>query len=134
MVCIYCQHDTNVVNSRLQKKLNQVWRRRGCNNCGSVFTTHETANLLTALAVTYKNTYQPFSRDKLFLSINDSLKHRKTALRDATALTDTIISKLYACTASGSLDKSQIVSTVHSVLNRFDKTAATFYEAYHPVK
>ena len=132
MVCIYCQHDTNVINSRLQKKLNQVWRRRRCQNCNSVFTTLETINFQTVLAVAHKNAYKPFLRDKLLLSIHESLKHRKSALSDATAVTDTIISKLYANVIDGHIDRQQIIQTTGVVLKRFDKAAATHYQAYHP--
>ena len=132
MVCIYCQHETGVINSRHQKKLNQVWRRRQCQSCKSVFTTLEAASLLTSLSVEYKNSYKPFLRDKLFMSVYDSLKHRKTALNDATALTDTIISKLYAHVDTGRLQSRQIINVAHNVLKRFDKAAAIYYEAYHP--
>ena len=132
MVCIYCQHDTNVINSRLQKKLNQVWRRRRCQNCNSVFTTLETINFQTVLAVAHKNAYKPFLRDKLLLSVYESLKHRKSALSDATAVTDTIISKLYANVIDGHIDRQQIIQTTGVVLKRFDKAAATHYQAYHP--
>lgn len=66
------------------------------------------------------------------MSVYDSLKHRKTALNDATALTDTIISKLYAHVDTGRLQSRQIINVAHNVLKRFNKAAAIYYEAYHP--
>ncbi|HUP26343.1 MAG TPA: hypothetical protein VM124_01695 [Candidatus Limnocylindrales bacterium] len=132
MVCIYCGHDTQVTNSRLQKTRNQVWRRRHCQQCASDFTTLEKPDLPTALAVIHSNDYRPFLRDKLFLSVYESLKHRKTALSDATALTDTIVGQLYPCIKNGGIKRGQIIATASEVLHRYDKAAASHYNAYHP--
>lgn len=132
MVCIYCSQETRVSNSRLQKKNNQVWRRRHCLMCASNFTTLEKPDLLTALSVHSSNAYKAFSRDKLFLSIHDSLKHRKTALADATALADTIIGILYPQIKDGSIAVAQVTIATSQTLNRFDKAAASHYNAYHP--
>jgi len=133
MVCIYCGQGTSVSNSRLQKKRNQVWRRRHCKTCASDFTTLEKPDFLTALSVHHNNAYKAFSRDKLFLGIHDSLKHRKTALSDATALTDTIIGLLYPKIKDSSIDVAQVVMATSQTLHRFDKSAASHYDAYHPV-
>lgn len=76
--------------------------------------------------------FQPFSRDNLFLSIYDSLKHRKTALGDATALTDTTWTKLVPVFVEGSIERQDIVDIVSSTLERFDHAAATHYQAFHP--
>lgn len=134
MVCIYCASSTNVVNSRLQKKTNQVWRRRQCTTCSSIFTTHENVDLSTAIMVgDTEKSLKPFSRDKLFISIYDSLRHRKSALSDAEALTATIIAKLRSVLQDGTLTNDQLVAISKETLERFDKTAATVYGAYHPV-
>ncbi|HSX23639.1 MAG TPA: hypothetical protein VLE74_00900 [Candidatus Saccharimonadales bacterium] len=74
---------------------------------------------------------EPFSRDKLFLSIHDSLKHRKTAQSDATGLTDTIISRLYPHITDGSVDAQGITAKAANVLKRFDKAASVHYLAFH---
>ena len=133
MVCIYCSSSTGVVNSRLQKKTNQVWRRRECAACGSIFTTHEKVDLGTAIMVSGHDRFlDHFSRDKLFISVYDSLRHRKSALSDAEALTVTIITKLRDILQDGILTKAQLVAISHETLERFDKTAATVYRAYHP--
>lgn len=135
MVCIYCSSSTGVTNSRLQKKTNQVWRRRQCTSCGSIFTTHENVDLYTAIMVSGADkSLDHFSRDKLFISIYDSLRHRKSALSDAEALTVTIITKLRGILQDGVLTKAQLVATSRETLERFDKTAATVYGAYHPAQ
>lgn len=133
MVCIYCGSETSVINSRPQKRQNHIWRRRQCASCAAVFTTSEAPDFLKSLSVVRGNNLQPFSRDKLFLSVNDSLRHRKSATSDASALTDTVISRLYPVIASGSVDSAEITKFAHAVLRNFDSAAATYYAAYHPV-
>lgn len=134
MVCPYCGHKTHVVNSRPQKRQRATWRRRACINCGSIFTTIEQVQTDTVLVVSKKNSLEPFSRDKLFLSVYDSLKHRKTALSDATNLTATIWSKLSPHIDSASIDSLVIVEVAAAVLERFDRSAATHYRAFHPLQ
>jgi transcriptional repressor NrdR len=133
MVCIYCYSGTQVINSRLQKRTNSIWRRRQCKVCKAVFTTGEAVSFDKQLTVSYSSGHvEPFSRDKLLLSVYDSLKHRKTALNDATALTDTIVSHLLRHTQNAALKRDVIVSEVNKILKRFDKVAATHYQAFHP--
>ena len=132
MVCIYCGAPTQVVNSRLQKRANHIWRRRKCIACGAVFTSEEHAALHSSLMVeTSTKKLVPFSRDHLFASIHDSCRHRPTAISDATALTQTIIAELTRAQAGGIVNIRDISGTAHTVLQRFDAAAATMYAAYH---
>jgi transcriptional repressor NrdR len=132
MVCIHCHSETQVINSRLQKKLNQVWRRRRCQHCAAIFTTLEIADFGAVWRVTDVNgSLAPFSRDKLFLSLLKSLEHRPKALTDASALADTITSKLQAPNNDGVIPVSQIIALAQVVLNRFDKLASGHYQAMH---
>lgn len=134
MVCIYCASPTHVTNSRLQKRPNQVWRRRQCTQCGSNFTTHEVVEYGSSIAVQYSpRQLMPFSRDLLFVSVFESCKHRSDALGDASALTLTIIGQLLPHVQDGVLERDTVVAVASAVLERFDKAAATMYGAYHPV-
>ncbi len=134
MVCVYCGNKTQVSNSRLQKRGNNVWRRRTCTDCQATFTTLEKIDLDSAIVIVDKTVHTPFSRDKLFVSIMNSCKHRKTAIGDASGLTDTIISLLYPLITNASLDLAEVRTVTLQVLSRFDKAAAVQYEAFHPVK
>ncbi len=131
MVCVYCSHPTKVINSRLQKKANQVWRRRQCVLCKAVFTTLEGVDVAQALRVRKGKRSEPFSRDALLLSVYDSLRHRKTATADATALTGTILGHLYPFIKNASLERYEIVKTTIETLRHFDAAAATHYAAFH---
>jgi transcriptional regulator NrdR family protein len=75
----------------------------------------------------------PFSRDYLFASVHDSCRHRRSAVDDATYLTQTIISELVRAQHSGVISLADIARAAHTVLHRFDPTAATVYAAYHPL-
>jgi transcriptional regulator NrdR family protein len=101
-------------------------------NCGTTFTSIEAVDLGGSVTVKNNKALEPFQRDKLLLSIYDSLKHRKSALSDATGLTDTIIYKLYPHMQDAVIDRGNIIETVTEVLRRFDKAAATYYRSFHP--
>lgn len=134
MVCIYCANETRVINSRPQKRLNRVWRRRTCIACDTTFTSSEAVDLGGSISVRDHKHLEPFQRDKLFLSVFDSLKHRKTALSDATGLTDTVISTLYPLMHNAVVERDQIAGAAKEILQRFDKPAAVHYQAFHTFK
>jgi len=133
MVCIYCGSETRVTNSRQQKRSNNIWRRRVCNDCTATVTTIESVDLSTALSVLNGKTPQPFSRDTLFISIYESVKHRKDALTIAGQLTDTVIKQLLPQAQAASLTREQIARTTAEVLKRFDSLSGTHYQAFHAV-
>jgi len=133
MVCIYCNSQTQVVNTRHQRKTNQIWRRRKCTQCHALFTTQESYNASQAILVITKSREEPFSKDKLLLSVYDSLKHRKTAVSDATALTNTIVGQLYTRVNNATILNQTINNVCSTVLDRFDSIAATHYKAFHPI-
>jgi transcriptional repressor NrdR len=131
MVCVYCDGETEVVNSRLKRKNNQVWRRRHCTACGATFSTEETVQYELAWLVSDGKHSQPFLRDKLFLSLYKSCEHRKTALSDAKGLTETIIRKLSTHLVDGTVSKRDIAQVAQVALNRFDKAASVHYQSFH---
>ena len=132
MVCIYCSGETRVINSRPKKRTRQTWRRRECKDCGSIFTTVESIELSGSVLVKYKNNdTEPFVREILYISVYNSLKHRKDAEKSAVALTDTIISRILPLITSAQLSSSEIVATTYKVLSNFDKPASVYYNSYH---
>lgn len=133
MNCLYCGHKTGVGNSRMQRRKNMVWRRRQCPNCQATFTTIESPDLSSSLVIARRGHMQPFLRDELFTSLFLACGHRKRAIEDAAALTDTITSQLLKQQESGQVSREQLVMTAIRVLKAFDKAAATQYAAYHPV-
>jgi transcriptional regulator NrdR family protein len=92
----------------------------------------EAADTSQALRIRTVSGLQPFSRDTLLLSVYDSLRHRKTAVTDATALTTTIIGNLYGLVEDATVPRDAITEVTTAVLERFDPVAATHYRAFHP--
>jgi transcriptional regulator NrdR family protein len=135
MICIHCGNPTQVVNSRLLKRQNQVWRRRKCTVCEAIFTTHEVAQYSAAwLVQSTGDALAPFSRDKLLISIHRSCQHRPDALSDAANLADTVISKLLPLASTGPLETKTIAHITQVALNRFDIAASVHYAAFHTSK
>lgn len=133
MVCIYCGEDTQVINSRPQKNQNQIWRRRRCTECRALLTTEEAIVYRQAVLIKQKDgNLEPYSRDRLFISILNSCRHRSTAVADAAGLTATVQAKLIpAQLTAGALDRGNVIETVKAVLENFDNAAAVHYAAFH---
>lgn len=132
MVCTYCSANTQVTNSRLQKRTNSVWRRRKCTGCGAIFSTTEYVDHEKSWVVQYTDKQlSPFLRDKLFVSIFQSCQHRPTALPDAIGLADTVIAAANKQVNQGTLPAKAIAIAAHETLKRFDQAAATHYQAFH---
>lgn len=138
MVCLYCSQDLAVSNSRPQVSSNQTWRRRLCKACGAVFTSIESIDLSKALIVAKqdkkgsKAELQPFERDRLFISIYESLRHRPGAAQDARGLCDTVVAHIIKKAGHGKIEARTIAEIALNTLRRFDQAAATHYAAFHP--
>lgn len=133
MTCLYCNGQTRVVNSRLQRRTNSVWRRRQCQECQATVTTIEQVDTRTSLLIDKETGPEAFLRDKLLISVYESLRHRKTAYNDAQGLYNTIWSKVIAGASDGVIKRDQLIKVVILVLRRFDGASAVYYEAYHPL-
>lgn len=73
-----------------------------------------------------------FSRDKLFISIYASMKHRSSAIKDAEQIASTVIAQLRPSFSAGQVTTAKIAQTAYKVLKRFDTPASTQYKAFHP--
>jgi len=132
MVCVHCAGSTHVINSRTQKRNNRIWRRRQCLTCGSVFSTEEIVQYENVWLVMDKSGgHRPFSSNKLMVSLYRSCQHRQTALKDAKALSETIIQKLQPKFRDGLISSKTITQVAQVALNRFDRAASVSYGAYH---
>lgn len=133
MICLYCGSDTQVTNSRHQKRNNQIWRRRQCLKCEAIFTTHEAADLSGLLMVTAMGAPKPFSEDILYTELLFALSDRKDSYSAAREVTATVVQKLLALPESPVVFKpAQISSAAAAVLSRLDRRAWLRYVAEHP--
>jgi transcriptional repressor NrdR len=132
MVCIYCGGQTKVTNSRLQKRNNQVWRRRECLSCQAVFTTHETVELESALSVNVNGRLEPFLTDRLLKELMLALRERKDVYTASREVLGTLVRQLLALPQKPVFAPRDISETAAEVLKRFDKRAYLRYVADHP--
>ena len=131
MVCLYCHSKTRVTNSRHQKRSNQVWRRRQCQTCGAVFTSHEAIDLSSALLVGSGRS-TPFISDMLFTEVLLALQDRKDCYLAAREVTSTVIRELLKLPDKPRIEPKQISQAAAKVLKRLDKRAYLRYMAEHP--
>lgn len=131
MVCILCDSKTKTTNSRYRSSLRQTWRRHTCNRCQAVYTTREIVDLEQSYRVIDQDgQMQPLSRDELFLSIYDCMRHRSNAITESAALTTTVIAKLI----NQHMLRIPVVSIIdetHQTLRRFNRGVATIYATKH---
>ena len=131
MVCLYCHSKTRVTNSRHQKRSNQVWRRRQCQACRAVFTSHEAIDLSSALLVGSGRS-TPFISDMLFAEVLLALQDRKDCYLAAREVTSTVIRELLKLPDKPRIEPKQISQAAAKVLKRLDKRAYLRYMAEHP--
>lgn len=130
MVCLYCHHKLTVSNSRPQTATNSVWRRRSCPECGAIFTSIETLSLANSVRVQHSHGLEPFMKEKLLMSVYESLQHRNEALSEAHDLTETICAQLMQHHIhSAVIQRDQLVAATITILERFDDLAGRHYQA-----
>jgi transcriptional regulator NrdR family protein len=131
MRCPFCESDTSVEISRPSLKIPSVWRRRQCKNCHKVLSTREKPDLALSFLVKKEAGHEePFSEDKLLMSVYECLTHRKDALEASKALSDTV-TRMLLPRKSGIIVETEIKTTILKVLKRFDGAAFTYYKAHH---
>ena len=107
MRCPFCGHiDSQVKDSRPTEDGAAIRRRRFCPSCGGRFTTFERVQLreLTVLKKNGKRT--PFERDKLYRSIQISLRKRPVDQERVDRMITGIVRRLE------SMGESEVPSTV----------------------
>lgn len=132
MVCLYCNGKTEVINSRAQKRNNQVWRRRKCLKCKAVFTSHEVVELESALYVDKAGTPTPFLPDLLFTEMLLALGDHKKPYLAAREATKTVIQRLLKLPNKPFFTPQQISLAGGEVLSKLDRRAHLRFVSEHP--
>ena len=132
MFCVNCFHPTtSVTNSRPNKKQPLIWRRRRCQKCGTIFTTHERPSLADNKAVQLPDGKEEiFNLGKLIISISKAFAHLpKEASYNSLWLAQTVEDTLSS--QSQVIPPGDIEAATQDVLRRFDELAAVQYAARH---
>lgn len=131
MFCIYCGNNTEVTNSRPSKKSPSIWRRRSCLACKAIFSSREKPDLSLSIKVSDSSgRLEPFSEEKLLISVYECFSHRNDAYTASKQLMDTLLNK-FLPVKDKYLAKALVAKDVYTVLTRFDKAAAVYYKAHH---
>ena len=131
MTCPFCNKDTEVINSRPQKRTNGVWRRRHCFGCESIFTTVEKTDLEASVRVQKRSGgLEPLSEAKLMISLYRALEHHESAPEMALELSQTVIKSVLRFASEPIVPSSAIAHQVIIVLKRFDAAAAIRYKSF----
>ena len=132
MKCIYCSHETKVVNSRPKKLDHQTWRRLNCTSCGSTVTSIESVSLDEALRVEKRNSgIEPFYRDKLYISIYKSIDHMPDPAVNASYLTNNVLRHMYKTKPFGPVVPSSTISKhAATTLKNFNAAASVRYLSF----
>ena len=131
MLCPYCTSESQVVNSRHQKRLNSVWRRRQCVNCRAIWTTSEQIKGSSTFKVQQDGKLVDFAPEMLLISLYGVLKHRKNAEIDAQYIQSTVIRNIQLH-GEAIIPVEQIANESIAVLQNFDKLARDLYKTLHP--
>lgn len=133
MKCPYCNSDSNVTNSRLQKRSNSVWRRRKCSECSAIWSTSERLQASGTYKVQSNEHLVDFRPEILLISLYESLKHRKTPELDASYVSETVIENLQNL-KQATIPKSEIANQSYIVLKNYDKLASDIYKTVHNIQ
>ncbi len=134
MVCPYCHSpNTRVVNSRSHSTTPEVWRRRTCARCKTVFTSYETPSPKELPLVTdSRHPPRPFSKPTLMISIHSCLDDTIDAPERASALTDTVFHQL-AALHQATLSTADIARFTYTCLSHYNKHSALRYGVEHRI-
>ena len=132
MHCPFCNFaDTKVVDSRLSGNDSQVRRRRECLNCGSRWSTIESAELNLPRVIKKDNSREDFSEKKVELGILRALNKRSVDKGSIDTAIQNIINKLKSLTDK-EIISSQIGILVMQELRELDQVAyIRFASVYH---
>ena len=107
MRCPFCGHiDSQVKDSRPTEDGSAIRRRRFCPSCGGRFTTFERVQLRELTVLKKNGKRAPFERDKLYRSIQISLRKRPVDQERVDRMITGIVRRLE------SMCESEVPSTV----------------------
>ena len=107
MKCPFCGHiDSQVKDSRPTEDGAAIRRRRFCPSCGGRFTTFERVQLRELTVLKKNGKRAPFERDKLYRSIQISLRKRPVDQERVDRMITGIVRRLE------SMGESEVPSTV----------------------
>ncbi len=126
MICVLCDSNTKITNSR-NRNDGHTWRRHTCSRCRAVFTTRETIDMSLSYRVQYDDgSMASFNDEILRSSLVDAVNHRTDALEVIGPLTETITAKLIKLKRL-LIDSETISKITAETLKNFDRQSYVRY-------
>jgi len=132
MRCPKCGgRDDKVIDSRESREGETIRRRRECLKCGHRYTTYEEIEKAAGLLVLKRDgRHEPFSREKLHMSLTKACQKRPVALESIQELGDAIYNEI-----TGTYDREvpyrDIGERVMNGLRTLDKVAYVRYASIY---
>lgn len=125
MQCPFCgSSQITVVNSRPNTAGSQIWRRRKCLKCKSIYTTYEKVNLTYLIVIKKSGKKQRYNRVKLFSAIYHSSIDKKNVDRgDESEFADEVTNRVEQEILKLKRKEIQSTEITHIVLSIFKKKA-----------
>lgn len=120
MHCPFCRHaDSRVIDSRSSEDGSSIRRRRECPECGSRFSTSETASISV---VKRGGTTEPFSRDKIVNGVRKACQGRPVTEADLAMLAQTVEETIRA-TGVAQVEAKEVGLAILEPLRKLDEVA-----------
>jgi len=120
MHCPFCRYpDSRVTDSRTTEDGSAIRRRRQCPQCGSRFSTTETASLLV---IKRNGVLEPFSRDKIVNGVRKACQGRPVTDGDLSLLAQAVEESIRA-TGVAQIEANDIGLAILEPLRKLDEVA-----------
>lgn len=120
MHCPFCRHaDSRVIDSRATEDGSSIRRRRECPECGSRFSTSETASISV---VKRGGTTEPFSREKIVNGVRKACQGRPVTESDLAMLAQTVEETIRA-TGVAQVEAKEVGLAILEPLRKLDEVA-----------
>jgi transcriptional repressor NrdR len=120
MYCPFCRHaDSRVIDSRASEDGSSIRRRRECPECGSRFSTSETASISV---VKRGGTTEPFSRDKIVNGVRKACQGRPVTESDLAMLAQSVEETIRA-TGVAQVEAKEVGLAILEPLRKLDEVA-----------
>jgi len=120
MHCPFCRHaDSRVIDSRTAEDGSSIRRRRECPECGSRFSTTETASITV---LKRGGSTEPFSREKIVSGVRKACQGRPVTDGDLAVLAQTVEETIRA-TGVAQVEAQEVGLAILEPLRKLDEVA-----------
>ncbi|NBQ92405.1 MAG: transcriptional repressor NrdR [Micrococcales bacterium] len=120
MHCPFCRHaDSRVIDSRTAEDGSSIRRRRECPECGSRFSTTETASISV---LKRGGSTEPFSREKIVNGVRKACQGRPVTDGDLAVLAQSVEETIRA-TGAAQVEAQEVGLAILEPLRKLDEVA-----------